>query len=98
MSITLTRRAAALALSVAFVAGLRGKPGLAAAPFPGVRLRDPVPFNFDLLTAEAKKRAAAPYVPEPPRAQALLDRIDFEQHIEIVIAPTARSFRASHSR
>jgi periplasmic glucans biosynthesis protein len=94
MSITLTRRAATLAaLSLAFRAGLRGKAGLAAAQFAGVRMRDPQPFNFDLLTAEAKKRAAVPYVPEPPRAQALLERIDFEQHIEISYRPDRTLFQ-----
>jgi len=85
--IKINRRAAALALTASLFTGLQGRAGHAATSFPGIKLREPQPFSFDLLTAEAKKRAASPYVPEPPRAQAVLERIDFEQHIEITYRP-----------
>ena len=83
MSIILSRRTAALAGLATFIAGLSSRTANSAKAFEGVRLHDARPFSFDALTAEAMARSKQPYVPEAPRAEGLLDRIDFEQHIEI---------------
>lgn len=47
----------------------------------------PQPFSFDDLVADAKDRAARPYVPEVPRAADTLEAIDYDQHWRIKFKP-----------
>ncbi|WP_075217704.1 glucan biosynthesis protein [Mongoliimonas terrestris] len=53
-------------------------------------LGNPRPFSFDVLIAEAKTRAAAPYAPIPVRASDVLETIDYDQHWKI-------KFRKDHT-
>lgn len=41
------------------------------------------PYSFDILVERARQLAAAPYVPEVPRAPDTLEAIDFDQHWRI---------------
>ncbi|MEF2071795.1 glucan biosynthesis protein [Consotaella aegiceratis] len=47
------------------------------------------PFSFDGLMAEARAMAERPYVPEVVRDDAVLDRIDYDQHWRIKYRPEA---------
>ena len=67
------------ACALPMLAGFAG--GLAHAQSGnGVRFGPPHRFSFELLKAEAKRLAAAPYADPPPRAADVLERIDFDDH------------------
>jgi periplasmic glucans biosynthesis protein len=68
-----------LAAAAATAAGASGLPARAA----DLRLGDPAPFSFDTLKARARDLAARPYVPPPPPAREILDRIDYDAHGKI---------------
>jgi glucans biosynthesis protein len=80
MTNTLTRREALQRMTLAALAGLLGLPSAALA---AIRYHDAKPFSFDDLTARAKALAEKPFQAEAIAAEAILDRIDFEQHIDI---------------
>jgi glucans biosynthesis protein len=69
-----------LAAAAATAAGASGLPARAAG---GLRLGDPAPFSFDALKGRARDLAARPYVPPPPPAREILDRIDYDAHGKI---------------
>jgi glucans biosynthesis protein len=80
MTNILTRREALGSMTIAALAGLLG---LAPAALAAIRYHEAKPFSFDDLTARAKALAGKPFRAEPTKAEAILDRIDFEQHIDI---------------
>ncbi len=55
----------------------------AIAAAPGLRLGKPQPFSFDALAKEMQQRATQAYVQDSSLPQAVLDRIDYEQHGKI---------------
>ena len=71
-----------------FLAAATAATAVSACGFPvraagGLRLGDPAPFSFDALKARARDLAARPYVPPPPPAREILDRIDYDAHGKI---------------
>ena len=52
-----------------------------------------MPFSFDALTAEARKRAARPYQAPAALPQQLIERIDYEAHGKIKFNPACALFR-----
>jgi glucans biosynthesis protein len=83
MAFSVSRRHA-LGIIAAAGAALAGSPNaLFAAIGEGFHLGPPEPFDFDKLTAAAKALAAKPYVAPVVKAAKVLDRIDFEEQIEI---------------
>ncbi len=52
------------------------------------------PFTFETLLADAKRRAAAPYTPQPNRLPAGLDKLSPEQYRSIRFNPDAGIWRA----
>lgn len=82
MPASLTRRdilgaLAALGLTPAL------SPAMAKSVAASTRLGAARPFSFAGLMADAKARAAAPYVPEVPRAADTLEAIDYDHHWQI---------------
>ncbi|MBL8906185.1 MAG: glucan biosynthesis protein, partial [Rhizobiales bacterium] len=82
MSCKLTRRSAlgVIATSPFAVAAL-------LEPACALEFAAPEPFDFDRLTADAEALARAPYRPASVPAAQTLDKIDFEQAIEIEYRP-----------
>jgi glucans biosynthesis protein len=78
----LTRRRALAALASSSFA--LSSPNAQAA---GLELAAPQPFDFDRLTAQAKALAREAYQPAQVAAAQTLERIDFEQAIEINYRP-----------
>lgn len=68
---------------LAGLAALGLVPVLPAGAEEAATLGEPAPFSFDLLIADAKKRAELPYVPTPVRAGEVLETIDYDQHWQI---------------
>jgi glucans biosynthesis protein len=56
--------------------------------------RDAYPFTFDVLLADAKRRAATPYTPQRNRLPAGLDKLSPEQYRSIRFNPDAGIWRA----
>ena len=82
MNSTLTRRRAlgAIATSPLILAALN-------ADTLALELAAPEPFDFDKLTAQAEALAREPYRPATVPAAQILDKIDFEEAIQIEYRP-----------
>jgi periplasmic glucans biosynthesis protein len=77
------RRSVLAASAVSLALSAFNLPLRALAASPGLRLGKPQPFSFDALSHEMQNRASQPYAQENSLPQAVLDRIDYEQHGKI---------------
>jgi glucans biosynthesis protein len=87
MAFFLTRRRALAGIAVVASSLLGAGTSALAASGEGFHVGSPELFDFAKLTAYAKALAAKPYVPPPVKARGLLDRIDFEEQIDIAYRP-----------
>ena len=89
----LTRRSfLAGALSLPWLP-LLGPGAWADAPAAGLEFGPARPFSFDQLRQQAQQLAAQPYQIPPIRHADLLDRIDYDAHLEIRSRPEAALWR-----
>lgn len=93
----ITGLAGSLLLSAASVAAVSEEAALSLGP--------PRPFSYDGLAEHARALSRKPFVPAVVKAWDMLDRIDFEQQIEIAYRPdhtilsgTATPIRLFHPR
>ena len=75
------------ALAIMAAAAVSFSRSAGAAIGEGFHLGPSEPFDFDTLAAKAKSLAAKPYVPPVVKAREMLERIDFEEQIEINYRP-----------
>jgi glucans biosynthesis protein len=87
MAFSLSRRAALTAIAAAALSLPRFTHSAFAAIGEGFHLGEPESFDFDRLTATASTLAGKPYAPPVVRAREMLDRIDFEEQIDITYRP-----------
>src|SRR5438552_2286091 len=82
MTTPLSRRS----LLTAALASTLVKPALPSLP-EGLKLGKPQAFSFDRLVDQAKALAAKPFIPTPPKAPDLLEKLDFDAFQQIAFKP-----------
>jgi glucans biosynthesis protein len=77
------RRSVLAAAAASFACSVLGLPLRAIAATSGLKLGKPQPFSFDALSKEMQSRATQPYAQQNSLPQAVLERIDYEEHGKI---------------